>query len=223
MIELDSEALAQVNKFLGVSSPAGMLADFDDQVLQQTLDVGALIRRARTPALSEGIFTCRLANTHAGAGSIVAAVDPYDPATATPANFEDSGYLFPVDSTRWDVWLLGWTVLMFGLTHTNVTGTVLSLIRPAARMAFAVGATTPTTAWEVLHWSNSSEGFGSPNEVAFYSRSSNDQYAFPRAPIRLHRGDTIQLRSYATGASANPLQAHLTLGLFPRGSGQDAK
>jgi hypothetical protein len=99
---VDSQALAPVNKALGLAGSGDSRTELLDASLEQVLEVGPIVRRGRTVGPSEGIFRCTLRNIHAGAGSLSTAWQPY----ASPAAGLIAPFPSPVPDSL-DVWVLG--------------------------------------------------------------------------------------------------------------------
>lgn len=92
MRELDTQALELVAPALGVGNPATATqpAVLDDANLQQSLEVGPLVRRARAPGgFQGGVYMWQLTQSHAGVGSLTNDIDFYDPGSFAAAS---SGY-----------------------------------------------------------------------------------------------------------------------------------
>lgn len=109
MREIDSDALRFVLPSLGIGSPIASTrpAVFDDDVLQQILDVGPLIRRglSNRPTQWGGIFQLLFdhANTSGAAQTSSIAIDPWlGPSSSTPAEVQN-GWVPQPDA---DLWLL---------------------------------------------------------------------------------------------------------------------
>lgn len=101
--QVTSDALVGVDRALGLpGGQASGATEFQDQQLDQVLDVFALARRGRTLAGTEGIMTVVLQNVHGAAGDLFTAWEPY--------NSDSTGVIAPYPSPfprDMELWLLG--------------------------------------------------------------------------------------------------------------------
>ena len=119
MRQIDTDALRLVSSSLGIGNPSGATAatDFDDDLLQQVLNVGGLISRGRTPFPSSGIFGANIANVHGAANELSTDFNPYR--ISASGLTAQSPWPDPVPDDM-DVWLLGAS----GFTTVAATVTV---------------------------------------------------------------------------------------------------
>lgn len=208
--KVDSQALGVVNRALGLTGRGALETEFLDGVVDQTLDVGALVRRGRAPADSSGLFYPTLRVANAGAATADATIDPYNVTAANavppyPARVPDSQ----------DVWLLGASVRQHSGTGTlNATlalqvGTRnqgfgddnfggLNLVSQPIRLAFwdAIGA--------------DATNFGILNQLGTHQRIG----------LRVPRNISVLIFRVTTSAAAT-FDCQLIVGLFPVALGQD--
>jgi len=98
---VDTDALGIVNRALGLTGAGSQETELLDGILEQVVDVSAMVRRGRTIQPSEGIFYGIFQNVHTEAGALNATINPYRPEIAlnTPP--------YPaVVGAQFDVWIL---------------------------------------------------------------------------------------------------------------------
>lgn len=98
---VDSTALLDVNRALGLTGAGAAKTQFEDGILQQGIDVGPLIRRGRSLGDGRGIFYGVLQNVHTDAETLVSTMNPYNPAIGNI-----NGYPAPLP-VGFDIWLIG--------------------------------------------------------------------------------------------------------------------
>jgi hypothetical protein len=202
MLEIDSDALKLVLAALGRGTPATATRPlaFQDELLQQTLDVRELIRRAGVVqnGLDDGIWTMILSNTHAGATTESTGFN-VDSIGGTVAAFPQ-----PIPANM-DLWLLAASAKV-GNAPGNFTDAYLVVGHGADYSLDGSGA-----AFTLMNTWNATIG-------GLYIRQENDTN--PRPPLRLTRNASVTFVSTSSGAG--DYQCHLVFGLFPRALGQDA-
>lgn len=213
--KIDSDALSIVARAIGLTGAGGSrITELSDAILDQVLDVSDLIRRARTRAAFEGIYTADMENVHAGVGTLASSYNLFRPTVFRnpwPAPI-------PVDL---DVWLLGAC-----LEQTSGSGTVtatLSYDYDPARLAFSINnsgtAGTPTAnphplaRWDAVETVLQTIGLQENGEP------------WKKIGIRIPRqisatGGNLTFVSIASAAAT--FMCQLQIGLFPVGMGQDA-
>jgi len=97
---IDSLALADLKRALGMAGQGSGSTALDSANLQQTIDVARIVRRSRTTGFS-GFFTGILENVHSAADGERSEIFPYSPG---PNNFPPYPGVVPNDL---DVWLIG--------------------------------------------------------------------------------------------------------------------
>jgi len=209
MIPIDSQALEDARRILGLGGSgtgAGAgVTEFDDGLLQQVFDAGPVIRRGRTPAGSEGIFSASLTNNHIVDGILATTVDPYNPGATT------AGYPSPVPQ-GFDFYLLRTFVTLS--TGGFLNGCMLRVVYPFDHQAFgdAVDMDLPyamynaevTTAGIIFAGSSL---MGTTNVVQ-------------GRPLRIGRRQTLEFVSEVTGGALG-VACRFLVGLFPSSLGQD--
>lgn len=211
MREIDTNALTRVARVLGVGNPATAVSpvDFDDGVLQQVLEVSAMIRRARAP-LGDGLFAAQIENVHAGAGAETTQRDPYDLAVATGAGWPDP---VPAD---FDVWVLGAIASAATGVQSGSNASRFSITYPGTQVAFG---STSTIDQLIKAWlSEVPIGAGA---VSFLGGAGDGNPAYEGPAWRVPRGALLTFQSSAGGAGSIFLQ--MVLGLFPSNLGYDGR
>jgi len=214
--EVDSQALQLVAKVLQLSTGGSELTEFQDELLQQALDVSAIVRRGLTVAGSEGIFTASILNTHVGSDTITNDVNPY---TMVGATFVGNAWPNPV-GPEFDVWVLQ-------ANGINVTapgdfgGGFWGLISDPNAMAWrneanALAQIEPHSLYLQEVTFGGSVHLSDNSGVSLWSH-------FGQTRLRVPRGaDTrIRFQTVKSGVGAASYKLKLTLGLFPTGMGQD--
>jgi hypothetical protein len=204
--EIDTDALAAVMPSLGIGNPgtATRSAMFDDENLQQMLDINPLVRRARAIVPSEGIFLGNMSNSHAGAGELTETLDPYLPAADAqppyPAALPDG----------FDVWICGVSGL---ITTDTLTVASLQLVYPASMTAFT--AALGCSPMYAMFDGSASKGSGIRPCIA----NGDVSKVFQGRPLRLRRGAELRWRTVVTGAAE--ISANIIFAVLPSGLGQD--
>ncbi len=208
--KVDSQALGVVNRALGLTGAGSPETEFLDGVVDQVLDVAALVRRGRALAGTSGIFTPTLRTINTDANSITASIDPYIPGTTNAV----APYPSTVPASQ-DVWLLGASVRQvsgagtlsatLSLTVSTRTqgfgrdnGGGLVLVSQKIRLAF----------WDAL--GSDGTNFGILNELGTHKRIG---IRIPR------RSSTITF--ITTSSATSTWDCQMILGLFPVALGQD--
>lgn len=209
MHPVDSTALANISNVLGIGDPpAGALANFDEENLQQTLVVNPFVRRARSIFGSEGLFSFSMQADHAAAGVETDSVSPY--AAGSPQN----AYQSPLPD-HLEVWLLACALRITAGTEADFDGGVLHVFHQGNQQAF--GVTGRNVALPVARWVSASvlltgqDGYGlGPNgELIFYPR------------FRLRPDNTLVLITEKSNVGAMTIVVDGLIGVTPRGLGQD--
>ncbi len=210
MKTIDSDALAIVNRALGLTGAGAPVTEFPDGTLDQVLDVSALVRRGRTQAATQGIYGAVLRSVHGAADSNAVTVDPYEVGTTAVI----APYPNPMPPA-FEVWLLGGSVRR--VSGTGTLTAVLTMTFPAVNqgwgidnngVAVLVEAEHPLVFWDA----SASEG------ITFGLRNGT-RGPFQRIGTRVPRGSNLRLRSTSTALST--WDCSLILGVFPVGLGQD--
>lgn len=215
MQEVDSAALQRVAKVLQLSTGGAEQTDFQDELLQQVLDVAPIIRRGLTVAGSSGIFTATILNTHIGTDIVTTDVNPYSPGTT----FVGNAYP-PIVDEDLDVWVLA-------AQAQNITGQgdfgggFFGTISDATGMGWRNEANAIAMEQIRMVW-NQEVQFG---HLIYLSDNSGVSLMshFGAQPFRVSHGANTRLRfdTKKIGAGAATFKLFLTLGVFPAGMGQD--
>lgn len=228
MKKLESGALRGLTKLLGISG--GGETYFDDENLQQVLDVSGYMRRTRTPGEENtGVFMTGIRNTHSGAAAdaVLGILAPYTAGVgaAAPARntWPGQGTGVPID---FDIWLLGVDAETLAVAGNFTAGWILLSLGAARNAELAItgaGATVPTGGLVFAVRSYVAEmSLGVlGTQLAQSAAAGITTPSRLSIPFRIPRGAELlwQTRTAALGASI--YQAKLLLGVFPAGFGQD--
>lgn len=216
MRSVDSQALALVQRALGLTGPAEGEAQFEDRILQQTFDVTPVVRRSRTLAQGEGYFTAVLQNNHTGvASTITSSITPYA-LTSGALDF----YPDPVPR-EFDLWLLAFSAFTqsgsgnFASGDLNVTMAAPNVPRALDESA---GVVTPQINLAIFPAEQSAVG---GNFLAIGGDVSGGARSYAQPNIRLPRNCTIAFRTLNVGLTSPVYNLTMLWGLFPSMLGQD--
>lgn len=205
---LDSGALQTLNKVLGATGGT-QHTHIDSANLQLSLNANPFVRRGRTLAGSEGLFTFAFVNVHAGGDSVSLNVNPY--AVTTPQN----GFPTPIHEGL-EVWVCN---LFATATAANLQDVALpswlGLVHTANKTAFGTAAVATQPLRMFGTQASTSGGLRHLLEQATLQATT------PFIPQRVPRGSTLTWFSSATAATAGNLICRVTMGVFPGGLGQD--
>jgi len=209
--KVDSQALGILNKALGLTGAGSPVTELADGVVDQTLDVGPIVRRSRTLGVSEGIFTALLLNEHAGAGTLSNEINPYEAGALARAPFPS-----PVPQ-NFDLWLLSAT-----LQRESGTGSQLSALfinHSPSQLAFTRddggSAFTDTPLMPVMSWDTLITVSQNNARTAGVSNTGPGHIG-----IRLPR-NIVGIRFVSVASAIADYQCMMTIGMFPVGLGQD--
>ena len=221
MGQIDTNALSGVSPALGVGNPssATVPVEFDDANLQQVLDVGGLVSRARAPYPSSGIFAASIYHEHTGSNMLTTTVNPYK-ISDTAGFTTQSPWPDPVPEDM-DVWLLGCSGFA---ENDNVSAASVQIICPKASVAWTnhgppfFGESPMYCMWD----DSQSKGDGERPMTSGSSSSTRfPTEVYINVPMRLRRDSSIRWRTDANSVNGYMVLA-MRLGLFPAGFGQDA-
>lgn len=212
-MRIEGPGLDGLRETIGAVGIGAQVTELTDGLAEQVLTINEFIRRGRTWAGQEGIFTARLVNTHAAADAQAQTINPY---ATTPAN----GWQNPIP-VGYDVWLLSVTAVasVDALISTTIPSYV-SLVYPATKFAFGQTQTAVTRLLRTFNVETPYSG-GAIFCGAATSGTIPNADGWRGQPIRIPRGALIGWNS--TSLQAGDLTALLTIGLFPAGMGQDAE
>jgi len=207
---VDSDALGEVTKALGLTGKGAGITEFLDGQLDQTLDVAPIVRRGRTQAGSQGIYTAALRNVHAGAGNLSTAVNPFDITVgALPP------YPAPMPA-QFDVWLIG-----AGVQRVSGTGTLAAGIFVRQGDAAGQGFGEDDSGVAVVSSRSTALAFwdSTVTELTTFALQ-NGSNPYQAINMRLRRPVTTVTFSSTASALAT-FEATLLIGVFPLSLGQD--
>jgi len=208
--KVDSQALGIVNRALGLTGAGSPETEFLDGVIDQVLDVTALIRRGRALADTSGMFFPTLRVANASATTADANIDPYNVGVGNAV----APYP-PAVPTSQDVWLLGASVRQ--VSGTGTLSATLSLTVGTRNQGFGddnfgglnlVSEPIRLAFWDAI--GTDATNFGILNQLGTHQRIG----------IRVPRNISTLVFSLTTSAAAT-FDCQLIVGLFPVALGQD--
>jgi len=195
--DIDSGALTDLNRSLGVAGPGSGRTELEDGSLVQTIEVKSTVRRSRSLGTTTGWFYGVLRHVHAGAGGLSATMDPY----AVPVANAIPPYPAPTVPEGQDVYLISASCVRNSGTATNFLSGAVVLLPPAVNQAFgandaaAAVSTQPEIAlcrWDLMN----TEITSTPN---FALQQSGEPR--PIINLRIPRGSILSFESEVdTGA-----------------------
>lgn len=207
--DVDSAALSWVAKALRLSTHGSQRTIFIDERLEQTLDIGPLVRRGLTHGAAEGLYSANIRNTHSGAeGNVATVVDPWELGIAAKQPFPT-----PIPAVL-DLWLIGFNAINVS-TPAVFDSAFFDLAMPVVAQAFGTATTNVT----VAGWGGEKTLAGTVHLIV---HSNSPQLIFTRPAIRVPRAATFRFHTRNVGATAPVYQLNMLLGLFPAALGQDA-
>jgi len=212
---IDSDALGFFTKALGLGGSGSPQTELNDGIVDQSLDVVPLIRRGRTLAQSDGLFTAIISNIHTDAETITTSINPFAPGALAIPPFP--GVIPPL----FDLWLLSTT-----LRRQSGGGTLIATLswQPGARnQAWGVNDSGTQVVqqdrqaiayWDSVNGANLIFGFQANVQILH------------KIGMRLARG-TAAFPGALTFSSVSSLtstyNASINFGLFPVTLGQDGE
>jgi len=209
MKTVDSDALGVVNRALGLSGAGAQRTEFMDGVVDQTIDVAALIRRGRTQGATEGIYTAIMRVINTAANNISTTVDPYAVGT--------TGLIAPYPNPmpmNFDVWLLGASV-----DRVSGTGTMSLALRIdflASQQGWGIddqGVAVAVASTQVMAF------WDTPFTAGTIFGLLDQGGTFMKIGTRIPRGAVLTFHSLSSATSTYDCQ--VLLGVFPTALGQD--
>ena len=214
MKRIDSDALGVLNKALGLSGRGSPVTELTDGIVDQALDVAPIVRRGRTLAGNQGIFTAVLRNIHTGATTVSNSIDPY--------KVPSTGLIAPYPSPMpdlFDVWLL-----QAAMRRESGSGSINGLLQyqySAANQGWGVDNTGAAVVGSdpvaLAHW----DAVATVGTNIFGVLTSADQPLSAARPFRLPRGVDGPLIFTTASSAISTYDCQLTLGVFPVSLGQD--
>ena len=215
MKKIDSDALNVLTKALGLTGRGAPVTELTDGLVEQTLDVVPVIRRGRTLAGSQGIFTAVFNNEHTDAETIANSIDPYK----VPAAVAIAPYPAPAMPQQFDVWLLA--AHMIRVSGSSTIRAMLQYQYPPTAQGWgvtdsgvAVVANPPVT---LAYW-DSAITIGT---TTFGALALAEQALAQIHPIRLPRAVDGPIIFTSVSTLTTVMQCQVVLGVFPIALGQD--
>jgi len=212
MKQVDSQALDIVNRALGLFGAGAPLTEFMDGAVEQSLDIGPLVRRGRTVAKSTGIFFGLMRNIHGAADSQTSTFQPY---------LGGTGAIDPWPSPMppgFDVWVLAAFVRQLsgsgtftGALFLDPNTTILGWGIDSAGVAVVAAARIPLVYWDSV--------VTQLDEFALME----DGQPWKRIGQRLFHlnRDEAGILFSSTSSAIATFDCFVMLGVFPVGLGQD--
>ncbi len=212
---VDSDALGILNQALGLTGAGSPITELQDGVVDQGLDVAPIVRRSRTQAATDGIYTAVLRNEHGASGALSSSIRPYDVENAA----EVAPY--PRQMPRqFDIWILDATCRRTAGSGTLVGG--LFIRYPISQQgwgiddgdsAVALLSIVPVAIWNIVF----STGGTLP------CTSTSHLLGLQGNGIRLPRQRQLALVFETDAAALATFVCDVTLGVFPVSLGQDGR
>jgi len=214
MRPINSNALGDVWRSLGITGAGSQGTEFDDGVLQQNLTVNEMVRRSRTLAGSSGLFTLKLINEHAAAGDLTVDIDPYEPGEAFV-----NGVYPPSVPQGFDIWILDAVV-----TSSRVVAGdsfVITLGSSSSGIGKNDDGTTPSVGIDQIVYVAEGTVLRSTWNVATDILQHGNRHINRRIARHGLLTNAITFWSTATFVGATDHFCAIILGMFPVGMGQD--
>lgn len=214
MKKIDSDALGDITRALGLSGRGAPITELTDGIVDQSLNVNELVRRGRTIAGTQGIFTAVMRNVHGAGNTLATTVSPYE----TPAGNTIAPWPSPMPK-QFDIWLLSATVRQASGTGTlaaalyiDYAGTQQGWGETDSGGGIVSAERIPLAFWDAL--ATVSNEFAVLNQLGTFARIGM------RIPRPMVLGDTNLVFISVSSAIAT-FDCQLVLGVFPIGFGQD--
>jgi len=212
--DIDSDALSQVQRQLGISGIGSGVAVLEDDELRQVLDVGAAVRRGRADVANGGWFWGVLVNDHLGAGALTSFINPYE-----ADGFELTSYPATIDVSRFDLWIIG-ASLRVSAGALTITRASMFFGAPLRSLAFGkddMGAAVAPSGggFAIAGWANQ---VFDDTTLDWVGRRAGPA-AFQPINLRMPRGSNLVFDSKSPDISTYELS--IMMGLFPIGLGND--
>jgi len=212
--KIDSDALGELTRALGLTGSGSAITELMDGVVDQTLDVGPIVRRSRTQANTSGIYLGILQNVHTDAEQLTTAINPYNVgATAAIPPWPDPMPL------QFDIWLLS-----VNARRVSGSGTILGVLHlqmPSETQGFGIDdsgvAVTESPPLAIVSY----DSLVALN-TAFLVQEGGHPYVRPG--IRIPRGTGVgnsSLEWTTTSSLTSTYQCLMMFGVFPITLGQD--
>ena len=186
------------------------MTELEDDRVHQALDVVPIVRRGRTFASTQGIFTGLIRHVHTVADDMETAVTPYGAIVGVISPYPD-----PVPD-KFDIWLINAV-----LRRTSGAGTLSALLTVQfftqgwgvndSGAAVASQMDQPLAFWDAI-----------ATEDISFGLLAGGQGPIAHIGVRLPRDANTTIRFRSTSSEAATFAVQLVLGLFPVSLGQDA-
>ena len=211
---IDSQALGDLNKSLGLTGKGAGETELLDGTVEQVIDIGATARRGGTLAGTQGIFRCVMRNIHAAAGDVFSSWQPYAAA--------DPGIIAPFPSPlpdTFDFWLLGASIERISGSGV-LNGAVLRLtnVQQGFGIDSAAAAVVSTAVFHIAFWDSLVGTIDPP----FGLTEGGQPYV--NINMRIPRKGAIASPFLSWGTDSDNTATYdllLLCGVFPVGLGQD--
>ncbi len=208
---IDSDALGELNRSLGLTGRGSQVTELNDGIVDQIVDINLAARRGRTHGQTSGIFTPTMRNINVDIETVTTTINPYNVGTTAAVPPYP-----PVMPVQFDIWLIGAsTRIVSGSGTFNAT---LALEQATPQQGFGVddaGARPLVSEPIRLALWNGTATVG----TTFGTLNTNNGPHW-RGPIRLNRVNmTLVYVSLSSATQTSDCQ--LILGVFPSGLGQD--
>ena len=208
---IDSDALDVLTKAMGLTGPGSQATELLDGTVEQNLNVVPIVRRGRTQAGKEGLYTATIRNSHTGAATVTSPVLPY----AVPTVGIIPPYPDPV-GPEFDIWLL-----QASIRQVSGAGTILATlsIRYPGQQGWGLRAGTVFVGVAQAHRLALWDTLISDGTNFAVLAGSGQPSAFPRT--RIPRGGATELIFASVSSETAAFDCQMVLGLFPVSLGQD--
>lgn len=207
MKKIESQALDVLKRAIGLSGPDSPVTELTDGVVDQALEVGPIIRRSRTQARTEGIYTGLMRNIHVAADSRTSALNPFNPAAQAIAPYPAP---MPVG---FDVWVLNAAVTQ--LSGSGTISAALNIECPARIMGISSIGAPVVSVQNIAFWDTIVV------ESTTFALKAPAAQPSERIGVRLPRDPGTRLFFASTSSAAATFDCFVTLGVFPIALGQD--
>lgn len=211
--KIDSQALAVLNKSMGLTGAGSPQTELTDGIVDQVLSVGEIVRRSRTQAQTQGLYSAILQNVHTDSEVLTVQVNPYNVGTGVIPPYPD-----PVPE-NFDVWLLGASVRRVSGAST-LTGALFYQF-PSANQGWGVDdsgvAVVESAPMGLIHW----DSLVTLNTTS--GRLQGSRGLFQSLGLRMPRGasNNGSIRFVSSSSVTATFDCQLILGVFPAALGQD--
>ena len=207
---IDSDALEDVNRALGLTGAGSQITELNDGVVDQVLEIGRLARRGRTQSATAGLYYPTLRNVHTAADGEETIIDVYNVGAVAVV----PPYPNPMP-LQFDVWLLGASVRL--VSGSGTIGAALSLRVGTRAQGFGLDDSGSqilvSQDIRLIHWNT----LITVNSNTFAVK--NDRNPFGAVGLRIPRNSSLR---FATSSSATAtFDCQLMIGVFPAALGQD--